>query len=75
MHTHTYTATVANERHSYTQRMSAAARIEAELEAVEHSYKTRSDLPTISEITERTDGEITATYNVDAQKWATGGQL
>ena len=71
MHTHTYTATVASDRHSYTQRMSAAARIEAELEAVEHAYKTRSDLPTIREISERTNGEITATYSAADQEWAT----
>ena len=44
-------------RHSYTQKMSATTRLQAELQAVEKNYLTRSDLPMIREITERTNGK------------------
>ena len=69
----TYMATVANDRHSYTRELSAVNRLQAELQATEENSKTRSDLPTISEITELAGGEITATYRVKDQTWAAGG--
>ena len=68
---HTYTATVANERHSYTRELSAVNRLQAELQATEYNCKTRSDLPAIREISERAGDEITATYSVAGQRWAT----
>ena len=69
MNTLTYTAKVANERHSYTQKMSATTRLQAEAQAAEDICRTRSDLPKISEISEQTGGKITATYSVKDQKW------